>query len=181
MLIAAKKYSFDIEQVPIATVYLDGNVTTHYRPLKDSLTIIAQFAKYSAGALISFGIDQAGFYLCLSYLAPKLDLSAYSAAAADWLRVFICVLIARVVSASFNFIFNKNVVFKKQSGGKTLPSVLRYILLCVCVLITSSSLVRLFSYLASVAAPIVVTLIKIAVDAFLFILNYFIQKKWVYK
>jgi glycosyltransferase involved in cell wall biosynthesis len=171
VLVAAKKHSFRIAEVPIHTVYLDGNKGTHYRPLADSFMIFLQFAKYSLGSLISFGIDLLGFYLLLKLLGGHLP---------EWAAIFLCTLTARAVSSVFNFFFNKNVVFKRK-GINAHRAVLRYILLCCAVLVLSSQLVALISRLATVVLPLAVTLIKIAVDAVLFAANYFIQKKWVYK
>ena len=174
MLIAAKKEKMTILEVPIGTVYHDKNKATHYRGLADSLVIIIQLAKYACGALLSWAIDFLGFFLLLKFLSANL-------AFRQWTLIFISTLVARLVSAVFNFIFNKNIVFEYK-GKDTGKALVKYAALCGCVVLVSSQLVALLASLPFISAnPFSITVVKFFVDAVLFIMNYYIQRRWVYK
>lgn len=57
MLIACKEKQIDIEEVPIETIYINKNETSHFNPVKDSILIYKLFLKYIFSALSSFAID----------------------------------------------------------------------------------------------------------------------------
>jgi len=173
MLITAKKERFNITEVPINTVYIDGNKKTHFNPIKDSLKIIFQFIKYAESSLISCAIDLLCFYSFLNLLGSH-SLSG------SWNVIFLSTAAARVLSSAFNFFFNKNFVFK-YSGKSLFKTVLKYYILCGVSMVLSGNLTAVLSYLTGANAAIFITLIKITVDIGLFIMNYYIQKKWVFK
>jgi len=173
MLITAKKEGFSITEIPINTVYINGNKSTHFRPIKDSLKIIFQFIKYAQGSLISCVIDLLFFYLFLNLL------NRYSISG-NWNVILISTVASRVLSSAFNFFFNKNFVFK-YSGKSVFKAALKYYTLCCVSMILSGNLVAVISYIFSVNSAVLVTLIKMAVDVGLFIMNYIIQRKWVFK
>ena len=70
MLLTALRRKTRIEEVPIQTVYLDGNKSTHFRPVADSWAIykliLGTFFKYSLSSLSSCLID---FALFLNFFA----------------------------------------------------------------------------------------------------------------
>jgi len=173
MLIAAKKNSFDISEVSINTVYLDGNKGTHFRALKDSFEIMLQFIKYAQVSLVSFVIDLICFYVMLSFLG------GYSLSG-GWNVIFLSTVVARLISSAFNFIFNKDYVFKYSN--KSIPkAALKYYTLCAVSMALSGNFVALFSYVFRVNLTAVVAMIKIVIDTMLFVMNYYIQRKWVFK
>ena len=53
MLITAIHQKINIHEVPIQTIYLDGNRESHFHPLWDSLKIYFVFLRFSALAIIS--------------------------------------------------------------------------------------------------------------------------------
>ena len=171
-LLTAKKERFSIRQVPIETVYFEDH-KSHYRTFKDSVAIIKQISKYSISSIISCGIDVLGFFLLMNLFG------SYSAFR-QWTVILISTFIARIVSSTFNFIFNREIVFK-YSGKSVKKPVLKYCALCAVSLLLSSQLVALIAATPFINTPLSITFIKIAVDAGLFILNYFAQKKWVYR
>ena len=48
MLLEAKKSGHQISEVPIETVYLEENKSSHFRPIRDSIRIYSPFLKFSA-------------------------------------------------------------------------------------------------------------------------------------
>ena len=173
MLITAKKEHIDITEVPISTVYIDGNNNTHFKPIKDSIIIMFQFIKYIQSSLISCAVDLLCFYTLLNLLG-RHSLSG------SWNVIFISTVIARVISSALNFLINRNYVFK-HSGKNVFKTVLKYYILCGVSMILSGNLTAAFSYVFNVNAAVLITLIKIVVDIGLFIMNYLVQRKWVFK
>ncbi len=166
MLIDASLRKIPIKTVEIETVYLDHNTGSHFRPLVDSFRVyrilFGTFLKYSISSLVSALLDLSVFALADHLLAegPRHILTA--------------TIIARILSSLFNYWCNKNLVF--ESGKNTAVSFLQYYTLCIVVMFCSAGLVTLFSPL-----PIPNTVIKIFVDAVLYVFNYIIQKRFIFK
>jgi len=173
MLIAAKKERFSITEVPISTVYIDGNKNTHFKPVRDSLKIMFQFVKYAQSSLISCAVDLLAFFIFLNLLSRHLFFSS-------WNIIFFSTVMARLISSALNFLLNKNIVFK-YSGKSVYKAVLKYYLLCVVSMLLSGNLTAVLSYAFNISAAAVVTLIKVVVDIGLFVMNYYVQRKWVFK
>jgi glycosyltransferase involved in cell wall biosynthesis len=54
VLLAAREAGFDIAEVPIETIYLDGNHSTHFRPVRDSIRVYLPLLKFAMSSLVSF-------------------------------------------------------------------------------------------------------------------------------
>ncbi len=128
----------------------------------------AKIIKYALSSGASWVIDNGLFLL------SKTLLGAWAGPYADLL----CTVIARAVSSFFNFNVNNRLVFEHRGAyGKAL---LRYYALAVPVMLCSAGLVTLIDRSLGVTMPTTSTLVKICVDTVLYILNYVIQKKWVF-
>ena len=173
MLITAKKERIGITQVPIKTVYVDGNKNTHFNPIKDSLKIAFQFVKYAQSSLVSCFVDLICFYALVNFFSRH---SLYGA----WNVILYSTIIARVLSSALNFFFNKNFVFN-YSGKNVYKALLKYYILCGVSMALSGNITAVLSYAFNANAAAIITLIKIIVDTGLFIMNYYIQRKWVFK
>lgn len=57
----------ELREVPIETVYLEGNRSSHFHPLRDSFRIYRQLLGFSASSLLCFGLDY-GLFCLLSGL-----------------------------------------------------------------------------------------------------------------
>lgn len=159
MLLRARDAGFGIVEVPIATVYLDGNASSHFRPLADSARIYAPLARFAASAVLAFGIDT------LALLALH--------ALTGWL--LFSVVAARVLSASMNFAVNRSLVF---GSGRTIPvrtAAARYFSLAGLLLIASYGLI---TALADVGVPLLAA--KILTDATLFAVSFAVQRAVVF-
>ena len=151
-----------ISQIPITTVYIDDNQSSHFRPLQDSARIYGVFFKFSLSSLICFGIDIALFSIIFSLSH----------------NVLFATSIARVFSGVCNFYINLGFVFNYLQSKNTKYSALKYFALWVFLLLTSASLVGLMNHLYSEAFIIP---IKIFIDVSLFVLSYRIQKNFVFR
>ncbi len=103
-----------IEEVPIETVYLNGNSASHFNTVKDSFRIyreilsymtsgsaLFQAVKFSAASFASFLIDYA-VYALLLIIGPGLIFANIG---------------ARVVSSAVNFTLNRRVVFRSEKSA----------------------------------------------------------------
>lgn len=102
MLLAAKQHHIQISEQPIATIYLDQNATSHFRVLRDSLSIYAQFFRFAFSGFLSFLVD-------ISLFTGLVSLLQGHAAAA----VMIATILARLGSAGINYALNRRVVFQR--------------------------------------------------------------------
>ncbi|MEG2082248.1 MAG: bifunctional glycosyltransferase family 2/GtrA family protein, partial [Oscillospiraceae bacterium] len=165
MLLCAKENDIPFEIVTIHTVYLEGNVTTHFNPLKDSFKIYSIFVKFILSSSSSFLIDIAIFTLCTSLLRDVAPLY----------YIFVSTAVARVVSAIFNYNINKKTVFKNFERSHWI--MIKYILLCVVQLCLSAFFVEKLFLILHINESIV----KIMTDMILFFISFTIQREWVFK
>lgn len=170
MLVLARRAG-GIYETPIATVYEGNNEMSHFRPLMDSLRVLcvlfSAFARYTLSSVFSSLLDWALFSALILL---------WSHGGANGVTIVGATVIARVVSASVNFILNRKVVFKAGDTDRG-QSVCRYFVLCIACMLASAALVALFSALL----PIPAFIIKPFVDTALFFANYRIQQSWVFE
>jgi len=108
MLVASRIDSVKIVEVPIQTIYIDNNKTSHFNPLVDSMKIYFLLFRFMFSSMFSAFIDFLTF------------ISVYSVTHS--ILTGICV--ARSTSGVVNFLINKKIVFKDRS--KLLPTVLKF-------------------------------------------------------
>ena len=166
MLIEAHSRDLDILEVPIATVYENGNAGSHFNPVLDSLRVAAVFLRYTLSSAASSIIDLAAFAL--------FDL-AFAAIGLGGLAIATATFAARAVSGVANFLINRHLVFKRGDTGR---GAVRYAMLWVACACASATLVTAISSLIPAAPPVA---IKVVVDVALFFANYRIQEAWVFK
>lgn len=167
MLIATKD-KYPIYEVPILTIYdSKENHQTHFNPIKDSIRIYkifgAVFLKYLFSSLSSFLLDIGLFQLFCFFFA---GLPGY---------IFMSTASARILSAAYNYLINYKVVFKSEkSHVSSLP---KYTLLAFIQMGLSAILVHAFVTLLPGAPEF---LYKMPVDVCLFILSFYVQRRFVY-
>ena len=180
MLIQCSARKIPMRPITIETIYHEENKGTHFHPIRDSWRIykllLGGFFKFMGASLACTLVDVALFTLLKHWgFLAELELNT------PWLRalsrsvepVLLATVIARVCSASLNFLINKNMVFKiKESKG----AVLRYIVLCIGVMLLSGMSVSALHALLGVNS----TVIKMVVDFLLFFVNYRVQRTWVF-
>lgn len=164
MLIDCKENSIDILEVPISTVYINKNSSSHFSPIKDSIMIYKIFIKYIISSISSFIIDLLLFTLFVK-LIPEVRIWKIT-------DIVIATIIARIISSLYNFFVNANIVFKNQ----TKKSMIKYFILVIIQMFVSAFVVsKLFELL-----KINSTLIKLCVDTIIFVINFIIQREWIF-
>jgi len=170
MLIESKD-KYPIVEVPIETVYdSKENHQTHFDPIKDSIRIYSifgkMFAKFIVSSLSSCVLDLLLFWIFCRIFEPVIGNAWYAAVATA---------LARVISAVYNYTINYKFVFKSdKSHASSLP---KYALLAVIQLCLSAGLVTFFVWLFPLCPELA---IKIPVDVILFLMSYYIQRRFVY-
>ena len=164
MLMEAKEHEINITEEKIETVYLEGNKSTHFNPLTDSLKIYAIFAKYIMSSIISFLVDIVIYKIVFDLLINHIV--NYT--------IVIATVVARIISSLVNYRINKNTVFKTSNN----KSIVKYYILCFIQMIVSAVLVELIYNLLNKNYEV---LIKLVVDSIIFLINFKVQKEWVFR
>jgi putative flippase GtrA len=148
--------------VPIQTVYINKNKSSHFRAVRDSARVYSGILKFGAASIICAAAD-IGLFSLLAGTAFQGNANAalYSAVA------------ARLCSGVLNYCLNKFAVFGERGGTKR--SAVKYFLLFSCIMSLSAGATQLLSVL-----PVNLTIIKILVDTVLFLGSYAVQRRFVF-
>lgn len=157
MLLNIERWGVEYTEVPIETVYIEGNKSSHFHPLRDSWLIYGRILKFLTSSVASFVVDY-GIFLLLS--------------AVFRLEYWLCYVLARAVSSFVNYMINRHIVF--ANGRRS--SVLKYYLLALVIMALGSTGVDL---LAMTGIPGL--LAKVMVDVPLFFVSYTVQRKYIFK
>ncbi|MCI9584792.1 MAG: glycosyl transferase [Clostridium sp.] len=164
VLLETKRQGMEILQFPIHTIYINGNETSHFNPLIDSVRIYSLILKYMMSSLSSFIIDIVLYSIFISLLR---DISnGYYIIASTYL--------AKFFSCTYGYAINKKMVF--QSKGKPAVTAIKFFLLCVAQSTCSGFVTREFVLLTQWNE----VFCKIIVDTLLFFISFQIQSRWVF-
>ena len=109
MLILCAEEHIPIHEVPIETIYLNDNASSHFNPIKDSYRIyrlfFGTFVKFLLSSVSSALIDLLLFNLLIHHVFGV-----------DTTHIFLATAIARVCSSIYNFLMNQKVVFASRGG-----------------------------------------------------------------
>jgi putative flippase GtrA len=78
VLLQAAAEGRPIHEVPIETIYLEGNASSHFRPIVDSVRVYAPLVRFSLSSLTAFAVDFVAVLLLMS-LTGQLALSVAAA------------------------------------------------------------------------------------------------------
>lgn len=169
MLADCRRHDEKPLQIPIETVYIDENATSHFNPILDTIRIYRSLLQFCLSSVLSFLIDNAIFALVIWVLERYSTLRRFD--------IFIAFAAARLVSANFNYFYNRIVVFRSSAPKR---SFLQYWGLVLAIAaagyVFTSGLAAVFD-----TKGVAITLIKIAVETALFFASYHIQKKLIFK
>ena len=164
MILEAANYDINIVEVPIKTIYLNDNKSSHFRIIHDSLSIYGVFFKYIFGAISSFVVDILIFMFMIGVL-NKLSVSA---------AIVIASIVSRVTSSVFNYYINRKIVFKNNNR----LSLISYYTLVLTQMLLSTGLVIISNQYVT---HVNITMLKVIIDAGLFFVSYQVQKHVVFK
>ena len=173
MLADSKRHPSRPLQVPIETVYLDENATSHFHPVLDAIRIYRSLFQFCISSVLSFLIDNGVFAAVIWVMAAK-----------DTPRrddVLVALVAARVISSHFNYFYNRFVVFRRGDGERAgvHRSYYGYFGLVLAVGAASYALTEGCSALLDVQG-VAITIVKIVADTVLFVASYLVQKKFIF-
>jgi putative flippase GtrA len=131
------------------------------RPIVALIRRYAQLLKFSLASLSAAALDFV-IVLTLQHLTEKLLLA---------------VVTARIISALFNYVTNKNLVFGHPQSGGEAHALLRYLGLVALVLAANYTLLHLLTLRWGL--PLI--LAKLIVEIALFVTGYQIQKRLIFR
>lgn len=175
MLLYCAKNNIDFKEIQIHTIYIENNKASSFKAVRDSFKIYKCILKNSdlligilfvISAIISFVID---FALVIAFSKITSQMQNRD------LSLLIDVVLARIISSAFNFLFNRNVVFKNRSN--IFKSLFQYYILAVAILFLNYA----FLEILTVKFSFDLVISKIFVEIILFIINYMIQKLYIFK
>ena len=157
VLLATKRLDISITEEKIGTIYLNNNKESHFNPIKDSIEIYKLFMKYIISSLSSFILDILLFTIFIKLTNEVITSS----------------VISRIISSIYNFLINKNLIFKNSDN----KSIIKYYLLVIIQLAISTTITQVLNN----CIKLNIVIIKILVDTFIFIINFVIQREIVFK
>ena len=162
LLLEIGRSSIPFIEIPISTIYLEKNASSHFNTVRDSVIIYLNIFKYSFSSMISAAVDLSVFTIFV-YLAFR----------AGYNKILEATVFARLISGGVNFLMNKHWVFKsKKYNWKEVSGYLT--LFCFQMLLS-------WFFVSSLRnIPLNITVIKIIVDITLFFVSYEIQKTFIF-
>jgi len=157
MLLRLRDWETQVVEIPIETIYIEGNASSHFHPLRDSVRIYSQILRFGASSGISFLVDY-GLYMFLAAFFLQTSFVSYA--------------LARLVSSYVNYMLNRHLVFR--TGGK--GSLLRYYLLAACILVVGASGTQGLTMLGVNAFAA-----KLIVDIPLFFASFTVQRSFIFR
>ncbi|PVU81986.1 dolichyl-phosphate beta-D-mannosyltransferase [Cellulomonas sp. WB94] len=159
LLLRAGGAGYDVEGVGIETIYLDGNLSSHFRPVVDSVRVCAPLLRFSLSSLAAFALDTVAL-LALHAVTGNLLASVVG---------------ARVISSTANFAANRRLVFAHGQDKRLGAAALQYWVLAVALLAASYGLL---SFLTRTGLPLLAA--KVLTEATLFVVSYQVQRRLVF-
>ena len=160
MLLEAKRSGVGLRQIPIQTIYINKNESSHFNPILDSLRIYRLIIKFLFSSILSCIIDFCLFSL-IFFLSGNVALS---------------LVFARIVAVLVNFKVNKDFVFPVQNGKHKAMVFLKY---CLLVVFQASIVFWGISYIGK-ATGVSVYILKIVIESLLFLCSYNIQRDFIF-
>lgn len=145
-------------QVPIQTIYLDNNRSSHFNPVRDSMRIYFLFLRYCGSSLMAFAVDSAVFYPVLFYTG----------------NLFVSQVAGRTASVCVIFFVVRNLVFR--SGVSVVRGFVEYVALVAVSGSIAYSLIVLLH--GRFHLPVVAS--KLLAEGLLFLGNFVIQRDIIF-
>jgi putative flippase GtrA len=174
MLIYMSKNRIPYTEIPIETLYIEENKSSHFKPLRDSYRIYrlifdqAPFAKHILSSVVCTLVDLILFTILGEVFADVQPL---------WVLTLLTTGLARVCSALLNYTINRRYVFRSDApvGSSLTRYVITAAIQMACSWLGITALIKLTG-----AEGLLRTLLKACVDLILFVISFFVQKRWVF-
>ena len=183
MLIAAAHRKLPMVPITIETVYENNNEGTHFHPIRDSWriykVILGSFLRYAVASILSWLLELLIISVLMFWVFKGRETDQVVLLGIPFaFRALVATPIARVISAPVNYLMNMKYVFEKHGSG---TSVRRYVILAVCSLVITTLLFAFLDHYLGGSAPILHILLKIVIDVAMYLVNYRVQDRWVFR
>jgi len=159
MLLAAKQQGVPAVEVPIRTIYEQGNASSHFHPVRDSARIYSVLLRFTSASLVSAAVDNLIFYL------------AYRSTG----HILVSQIAGRILAVAFNYwLVRTGVFYSRERHSQTLP---KYLAL---VVVSGSASYAGIRFLTAQTA-IGVMAAKLMVESALFFVNFAVQRSLIFK
>lgn len=145
-------------ELPIETIYIEGNRSSHFDPIFDSMRIYFVLIRYVSSSVITAAIDFVVFAITLQY--------------AD--SIIAALIVGRSAALSVNFLINKKFVFRCRL--RVYSVFLRYIALLALIAVMSYLMISEMKLVFGIP-PLFAKLIA---ESILFILSFTVQRDMVF-
>jgi putative flippase GtrA len=159
MLLLARSRQVPVREVPIRTIYEDGNRSSHFNPLFDSMRIYFVLLRFGTVSLLTALLDNVVFAVALGTIGSIVSAQ----------------IVGRLAAVAFNYtVVRKHVFLSTEEHVRALP---KYLLL-----VAASGVVSYVILTALVDAfAIGVLPAKIAAETLLFMVNFLVQRDLVFR
>ena len=151
------KQKLPMHELPIETIYIEENRSSHFNTIRDSVRIYKEILKFSGVSFLSFLLDY-GLYTMFIGFTGVLTFSN---------------ILARILSASFNYTMNRRVVFESQVSVK--KSLTKYVALAIFILACNTAILGGLAYIG-----VNVYIGKVITEVIMFFVSYTIQHKFIF-
>lgn len=147
-----------VHEIPIETIYLDGNQSSHFNPILDSMRVYFVFLRYCGSAVLAAIVDSAVFF-SLSHSGESLMLAQIA---------------GRTAAATVAFFVARNVVFRSEA--RIAVTLMRYVGLLILMGFVS------FTLLQALHERIGFSVIgaKLAAESLLFLASFALQRDFIF-
>jgi len=158
MLIVCKQTQRKICEIPIKTVYIDNNKSSHFNPVFDSLKIYFVLFRFALLSLATYALDLSIFIILLH----------------NGFGLFTCQLLSRTAGVLFNYPLVKKMVFHCDEDNRY--PFFKYITLVIFNGAVSLVMINFFVAKYSFAPAMV----KVLVESILFLANFAIERDFIF-
>jgi glycosyltransferase involved in cell wall biosynthesis len=159
MLLVARLREIPIVEIPIETVYIDCNRSSHFNPLTDSLKIYFTLLRFSLASIVTTLIDNSIFFLLTAHFG--------------WI-VWHAQAVARLTAMLFSYRAAQRAVFLKEKGTPLL--FLKFVSLVVLSGLLSFAMLTLLRDHAGFALMPA----KLTAETLLFFVNFLVQRDFIF-
>ena len=158
MLIAARHSGVPLVEIPIRTIYLPGNLSSHFNPLTDSMKIYFVLLRFSSVSLMAALLDNLVFYLVWKRSGHILGAQ----------------VAARLVSVVFYYSMVRARVFASREAHRVLLP--KFLLLVV----SSGTASYLGIHYLTTQLYVTAMPAKLFVETLLFFVNFAVQRMFIF-
>ncbi len=159
MLLCAKRMKRAITELPIRTVYIDNNASSHFNPLLDSFKIYIVLFRYILVSIVTAVVDYIVFVPVLYFFGSEV----------------LAVAVGRVAGAAVQYTLVRRVVFSSKEGiSSTLPKYAFLVLCSGCASYIIMNSIEIGSGMNAYFA-------KLAAEVLLYLANFLIQRDFIFQ